>query len=131
MLLSSFTPRISLVLCGALLMAACTTNPYTGESQISKAAIGALGTAAVGAGIGALANKKNRAKGAAIGAGIGALTGGAVGGYMDIQDKKLREELQGTGVSVTKKVMKLSLICPEILLLIREVQISARIFMES
>lgn len=83
-------------------MAACTTNPYTGESQVSKTAIGALGTAAVGAGIGALVNKKDRAKGAAIGAGIGALAGGAVGGYMDIQDKKLREELQGTGVSVTK-----------------------------
>lgn len=96
------TSKISLTLCATLLMAACTTNPYTGESQISKTAIGAVGAAAVGAGIGALANKKNRAKGAAIGAGIGALAGGAVGGYMDIQDKKLREELQGTGVSVTK-----------------------------
>ncbi len=94
--------RISLVVCGALLMAACTTNPYTGESQISKTAIGALGTAAVGAGVGALVNKKDRAKGAAIGAGVGALAGGAVGAYMDVQDKKLREELQGTGVSVTK-----------------------------
>ncbi len=83
-------------------MAACTTNPYTGESQISRTAIGAVGAAAVGAGIGALANKKDRAKGAAIGAGVGALAGGAVGGYMDIQNKKLREELQGTGVSVTK-----------------------------
>lgn len=93
---------MSLVLCGALLMAACTTNPYTGESQISKTAIGAVGAGAVGAGIGALVSKKNRAKGAAIGAGIGALAGGAVGGYMDIQDKQLREELQGTGVSVTK-----------------------------
>ncbi|WP_207942637.1 hypothetical protein [Helicobacter cinaedi] len=39
-------------------MAVCTTNPYTGESQVSKTAIGALGTAAVGAGIGALVNKK-------------------------------------------------------------------------
>ena len=99
---SKFGAKVSIVVCGALLMAACTTNPYTGESQMSKTAIGALGAAAVGAGIGALANKKNRAKGAAIGAGIAALAGGAVGGYMDIQDKKLREELQGTGVSVTR-----------------------------
>lgn len=101
-MLRTTTSKISITLCGALLMAACTTNPYTGESQISKTAIGAVGAAAVGAGIGALASKKDRAKGAAIGAGVGALAGGAVGGYMDIQDKKLREELQGTGVSVTK-----------------------------
>ncbi|HCD73441.1 MAG TPA: cell envelope biogenesis protein OmpA [Helicobacter sp.] len=93
-------------------MAACTTNPYTGESQISKTAIGAVGAAAVGAGIGALASKKDRAKGAAIGAGVGALAGGAVGGYMDIQDKKLREELQGTGVSVTKNGNEITLNMP-------------------
>ncbi|TLD96579.1 cell envelope biogenesis protein OmpA [Helicobacter jaachi] len=101
-MLKMTTSRVSIIVCGALLMSACTTNPYTGESQVSKTAIGALGTAAVGAGIGALVHKKNRAKGAAIGAGVGALAGGAVGAYMDIQDKKLREELQGTGVSVTK-----------------------------
>lgn len=101
-MLKTTTSKVSIALCGVLLMVACTTNPYTGESQISRTAIGAVGAAAVGAGIGALANKKDRAKGAAIGAGVGALAGGAVGGYMDIQNKKLREELQGTGVSVTK-----------------------------
>ena len=53
-MLKTTTSKISLAVCGALLMAACTTNPYTGESQVSKTAIGALGTAAVGAGIGAL-----------------------------------------------------------------------------
>ena len=103
MLRTTTTSKISLALCGALLATACTTNPYTGESQVSKTAIGAVGAAAIGAGIGALASKKDRAKGAAIGAGIGALAGGAVGAYMDVQDKKLREELQGTGVSVTKQ----------------------------
>lgn len=101
-MLKTTTSKVSIALCSVLLIAACTTNPYTGESQISRTAIGAVGAAAVGAGIGALANKKDRAKGAAIGAGVGALAGGAVGGYMDIQNKKLREELQGTGVSVTK-----------------------------
>lgn len=102
-MLKTTTSKISLAVCGALLMAACTTNPYTGESQVSKTAIGALGTAAVGAGIGALVSKKDRAKGAAIGAGVGALAGGAVGGYMDYQDKQLRKELQGTGVSVSRE----------------------------
>jgi uncharacterized protein YcfJ len=75
---------------------ACTTmNPYTGESQVSNtakgAAIGALG----GAAIGALSGKHDRAERAAIGAGIGALAGGSVGYYMDTQEAKLRQQLQG------------------------------------
>lgn len=82
-------------------VAACTTNPYTGERQISKTAAGAAIGAAGGAAIGALAGR-NRAKGALIGAGAGALAGGAVGAYMDIQEAKLRERLRGTGVSVTR-----------------------------
>ena len=98
-MIQTTTSRISLTVCGAPLMAACATNPFTGESQVSRTAIGA---GLVGAGIGVLVGKQDRAKGAAIGAGVGALAGGAVGGYMDIQNKKLREELQGTGVSVTK-----------------------------
>ncbi len=83
-------------------LAGCTTDPYTRESKISKTAIGAVLGAAAGAGIGALANKRNRAKGALIGAGIGGLAGGAVGAYMDVQEAKLREQLAGTGVSVTR-----------------------------
>jgi outer membrane protein OmpA-like peptidoglycan-associated protein len=81
---------------------ACTTDPYTGERQLSKTAIGAALGAATGAGIGALASKHDRAKGALIGAGAGALAGGAVGGYMDYQEAKLRERLAGTGVGVTR-----------------------------
>ena len=63
--------------------AACTTDPYTGEQQLSRTAIGAM-------------------IGSAAGAGVGALAGGAVGGYMDYQEAKLRERLRGTGVSVTR-----------------------------
>jgi outer membrane protein OmpA-like peptidoglycan-associated protein len=84
------------------LVAACATDPYTGEKRVSRTAIGAGAGALAGAGIGALTSSKHRGRNAAIGAGIGALAGGAVGGYMDLQAKKLREELQGTGVSVTK-----------------------------
>src|SRR4029453_4460724 len=32
----------------------------------------------------------------------GALAGGAVGYYMDVQEAKLRQKLEGTGVSVTR-----------------------------
>ncbi len=79
----------------------CTTNPYTGERQFSNTAKGATIGAATGAAIGALTGG-DRGKRAAIGAGIGALTGGAVGAYMDVQEARLRQELEGTGVSVTR-----------------------------
>jgi len=84
------------------LLASCTTDPYTGERQISKTAIGGAIGAATGAAIGAIADKENRGRGAAIGAGVGVLAGGAVGAYMDYQEKKLREKLAGTGVSVKR-----------------------------
>jgi outer membrane protein OmpA-like peptidoglycan-associated protein len=89
----------------ALLLSACTTNPYTGESQVSKGLLGAGTGAAVGAAAGALlgatTSVKTR-KAALIGAGIGALAGGGVGLYMDNQEAKLRERLRESGVSVTR-----------------------------
>jgi len=81
-------------------VAACTTDPYTGERQAARTGIGA----GVGAGVGAAAGAIfGGGKGAAIGAGAGALAGGAVGGYMDAQEAKLRRQLQDSGVSVTRE----------------------------
>jgi outer membrane protein OmpA-like peptidoglycan-associated protein len=85
----------------ASLLAACTTDPYTGEKRVSRTAIGAGAGALAGAGIGVLIGN-HHGRNAAIGAGIGALGGAAVGAYMDHQAAQLREELQGTGVSVTR-----------------------------
>jgi len=88
----------------AMLVASCTTDPYTGQSQMSNTAGGAL----LGAGAGALVGLAVGGSGAAqrnaalIGAGVGALAGGAVGAYMDRQEAELRAQLQGTGVSVTR-----------------------------
>ncbi len=84
---------------------ACTTvNPYTQEKQVSKVAIGAGIGAASGAVIGALTAKdKDRRRNALIGAGIGAIAGGGVGYYMDVQEAKLRQKLENTGVSVTRQ----------------------------
>jgi outer membrane protein OmpA-like peptidoglycan-associated protein len=97
------------VLCMLLLgfaVSACqTTDPYTGEQKTSNTAKGAGIGAAAGAVIGAIAgggSSEERRKKALIGAGIGALAGGGVGAYMDSQEKKLREQLAGTGVSVTR-----------------------------
>lgn len=86
---------------GLCLLTACVTDPYTGEKKVSKTATGAVIGGATGAAIGA-ATGGDRGKRAGIGAAAGVLAGGAVGAYMDHQESKLREQLQGTGVSVTR-----------------------------
>jgi len=88
-----------------LIAAGCTTtDAYTGEKKVNNASKGAGIGALAGAAIGALTgdNSKERRERALIGAGVGALTGAGVGAYMDKQEAKLRAQLQGTGVSVTR-----------------------------
>ncbi|MBZ2187915.1 OmpA family protein [Alcanivorax sp. JB21] len=95
----------SALLAGALALTGCqTTDPYTGEQRTSRAATGAGIGAAVGAlvGIATSDSAKERKRRALAGAGIGAVAGGGVGYYMDVQERELREKLQGTGVSVTR-----------------------------
>jgi outer membrane protein OmpA-like peptidoglycan-associated protein len=90
----------------SFLVTACTTNPYTGEQQVSKTAIGAGTGAALGGAAGALLGATTKLKtgnAALVGAGIGALAGGGVGVYMDNQEAKLRERLADSGVSVTRQ----------------------------
>ncbi len=93
---------------------ACTTvNPYTGEKQTSKAtggaAIGGVAGAILGA---ATAGKGHRAESALIGAGIGAIAGGGAGYYMDVQEAKLRQKLEGTGVHVVRSGNDIRLVMP-------------------
>ena len=90
---------------GILGLTACTTlDPYTREEKTSNATWGAGIGAVAGAAVGALTgdDSKERRKRALIGAGVGALAGGGVGYYMDVQEAKLRQRLEGTGVSVTR-----------------------------
>lgn len=97
--------KAGVVALAALFAAGCSTiNPYTGEQQTSKAAKGAGIGAAVGAVAGWISGDdgKERRRRALIGAGVGGLAGGSVGYYMDVQEAKLRQQLQGTGVSVTR-----------------------------
>ena len=95
------------------ILSGCTANPYTGESQAGKAGIyggvGALAGAAVGA---ATSSKKDRTKGALIGAAVGGAAGGGYGYYVDTQEAKLRQQLQGTGVQVQRNGDDLTLIMP-------------------
>jgi outer membrane protein OmpA-like peptidoglycan-associated protein len=89
------------VLSAALIVGACTTDPYTGERKVANTATGAALGALAGAGVGMLAGGDDR-RNALIGAGIGALAGGAIGLYTDQQEAELRRELQGSGISVTR-----------------------------
>ena len=91
------------------LLTACATDPYTGESKVAKTAWGTGIGAAAGAGIGALVGGK---KGALIGAASGAAVGAGTGAYMDIQAKKLRQELLNTGVQVQEADGQIYLIMP-------------------
>lgn len=96
---------IGAVATAALLSACTTTNPFTGDQQISRTAGGALigaGGGAIGGAVIGTATGTDPRIGALIGAGVGALAGGAIGNYMDQQEAELRAQLQGTGISVTR-----------------------------
>ena len=107
---SNFAPTALLAVLSAAVLAGCyTTDPYTGEKKVNDTTKGAGIGALAGAAVGGIAGK---GKGALIGAGVGALAGGAVGNYMDRQESKLRTQLQGTGVSVTRTGDTINLVMP-------------------
>ena len=99
------TTILSAALATCMFAVGCTTvDPYTREEKTSNATKGA----AIGAGVGAVAgilsgdDSRERRKRALIGAGVGAIAGGSVGYYMDVQEAKLRQRLEHTGVSVSR-----------------------------
>ena len=83
-----------------------TLDAFTGEEKTSSTAKGAGIGAAIGAVVGYVTAKdkdrRDRKKAILAGAAIGAAGGAAVGNYMDRQEAELREQLEGTGVSVTR-----------------------------
>lgn len=91
--------------CVASVLGGCQTlDAYTQESKTSSATKGAIIGAVSGAVVGLASGDDavERRQRALIGAGVGALAGGSIGYYMDRQEAKLRAELQGSGVSVTR-----------------------------
>lgn len=96
---------VCMLLATATVFVGCTTlDPYTRDQKTSKAAKGAMIGAAAGAVVGLVSGDDavERRQRALLLAGVGALAGGAAGYYMDRQEAKLRAELDGTGVSVTR-----------------------------
>lgn len=97
--------KLAIAAAAATMLAACSTDPYTGEQKVSNTAIGAGTGALLGTAAGLIVGKTTSASTRSsmlIGAGLGALAGGSVGLYMDNQEAKLRERLRSTGVSVTR-----------------------------
>ena len=104
--------KISVLIASMSVLAACTTiNPYTGQSQTSKAVWGTAIGAATGAATGALVSN-NHGAGALVGGLAGAAVGGGVGYYMDTQEAELRAELASTGVSVIRDGDNIRLVMP-------------------
>lgn len=85
----------------SVFLAACVTDPYTGQSTLSKTAMGGGIGAASGAAIGT-AFGGNDWKNAGWGALAGGALGAAVGAYMDHQQKEMEQSLQGTGIEVQR-----------------------------
>jgi len=114
--LTQFEKGIMVLLVAVMAMLpACTTlDPYTQEEKTSNATKGAMIGAAAGVAVGLLTgdDSAERKKRALIGAGVGALAGGGIGVYMDNQELKLRKELEGTGVSVTRSGDNITLNMP-------------------
>ncbi|UOG91196.1 MAG: OmpA family protein [Candidatus Thiothrix sulfatifontis] len=91
----------------AALMAGCSPTGEMTRAQ-QGALIGAIGGAVVGK------NTGDKDKGHTIaGAVVGGLAGAAIGNYMDQQEAALRQNMQGTGVEVTRQDNNIVLTMPD------------------
>ncbi|MEM9740419.1 MAG: OmpA family protein [Pseudomonadota bacterium] len=94
------------------LIIALTSTCLAACQNVSNRQLGTTaGGAIVGAGLGTLAGGDD-GRNAAIGAVVGALAGAAVGGYMDEQERKLREATAGTGIEVERQGDNIALNMP-------------------
>lgn len=88
-----------------LFLQACQTGPS--QRVLTGAAAGAI----LGAGAGMAAGGDDK-RNAAIGAVVGGIAGAAVGGYMDEQERKLKEATAGTGIEVDRVGDQIQLTMP-------------------
>jgi outer membrane protein OmpA-like peptidoglycan-associated protein len=96
------------VVAGSLVLTGCTIDPYTGDKKASNTAkVGGI-SAAVCAAIGSRKDREHALKYAA----LCGIAGAGVGYYMDTQEAKLRQELEGTGVRVQREGDTIKLVMP-------------------
>lgn len=97
------------VVSSAVALSGCVTNAQ-GQQQISKTALYGGGAAITCGIIGAITHGGKGARNSALACGA---VGAGVGGYMDYQEKKLREQLANTGVTVERQGNQIKLTMPE------------------
>ena len=100
------------VILSSLTLAACVTDPETGQRGMTRAGGGALAGAGAGALLGAILGGSNNRAEVLIGTGIGALAGAGVGSYMDKQERELRARTAGTGIEVERQGDEIKLKLP-------------------
>lgn len=103
-------PLAVLTAASALALSGCVTDPTTGQQHVSKTAMYGLGAAATCGIVGALASGGRGARNSALVCGA---IGAGVGGYMDYQEKLLRDKLANTQVEVNRVGDQIKLVMPE------------------
>ena len=93
-----------------LALTGCVTDPVTGQQSASKTAMYGLGGAAVCGIVGALTHGGKGARNSALACGA---VGAGIGGYMDYQEKKLRQSLANTNIEVERQGNQIKLVMPE------------------
>ncbi|WP_037585793.1 OmpA family protein [Stenoxybacter acetivorans] len=99
-----------LLAAASLALSGCVTDPTTGQQSISKTALYGLGGAVTCGIIGAVTHGSKGARNSALACGA---VGAGVGGYMDYQEKLLRDKLANSQVEVTRVGDQIKLVMPE------------------
>lgn len=94
----------------ALVLSGCVTDPTTGQQRVSKTAMYGLGAAATCGIVGAVTHGSKGARNSALACGA---IGAGVGGYMDYQEKLLRDKLANSQVEVARVGDQIKLVMPE------------------
>jgi outer membrane protein OmpA-like peptidoglycan-associated protein len=103
---------VAILITHTLVLSGCETVQEASTSpDYAKTRRGAGYGAAAGAVIGLL-TRGDKLQNALIGAAVGGIAGGAIGNYQDRQERKLREQLAGTGVAVVRNGNNLTLNMP-------------------
>lgn len=97
------------LLVGAFALAGCETYQERPKT-VTGAGVGAATGALIGSQV---AGRGNRTAGGFIGAAVGALAGGAIGSYMDEQERALRAQTAAYGIDVQRQGDNILLNLPE------------------
>ncbi|EMR8549246.1 OmpA family protein [Neisseria gonorrhoeae] len=105
-----FKPSTVVLTASALALSGCVADPVTGQQSPNKSAMYGLGGAAVCGIVGALTHSGKGARNSALACGA---IGAGVGGYMDYQEQRLRQNLADTQIEIQRQGNQIRLVMPE------------------